>query len=342
MPTISCVLQIQAPTRKYMSDRLWIEKQSTFYGIIDEVMPKIAACIVSTARETKGIFNFRPRTSIEKWDTCTRMRIKTSRKTYNHLLWQKKLPVIRKVPTLDVAKRNKENRLFQHIHMDFGFMVWKRGDASAYKRIVAHNGDMCYVASQCSATDFACGKASGTKVVPIEWLYFLLIKYPPWNRKGRTVRIDNGKLYATDFINLFEKFGYFVDATGLDNSKANSNVERLHVHTKEGVKCLIFGVSCSFKNWNLAFYHYILLYNTTSHGQDGKILCSTVSGNNSVTTVKLKSLVVESRCSKMESNLHSVIILVVVDLQDTVVLQRRLCTYLITTKAKLWKRSMLL
>lgn len=78
-------------------------------------------------------------------------------------------------------------------------MVSKRKDESAYKRLVAHNGDTCYLAIQCSVIDFACGKTSGTKVAPIEWLNFLLLKYTPWNKKGRTVRIDDGELFATDF-----------------------------------------------------------------------------------------------------------------------------------------------
>ena len=92
------------------------------------------------------------------------------------------------------------------------------------------------------------------------------------------MRIDDGELYATDFIALFEKFGYFVDTTGPDNSSANSKVERFHLDIKEGIRCMIFGVSWSYKNWNLAFYHYIHIYNTTAHGCEGKIPYNTVSG----------------------------------------------------------------
>lgn len=42
--------------------------------------------IVNTSKATKGINNFRPRTSIEKCDTCARMRIKKARKVYSHIL----------------------------------------------------------------------------------------------------------------------------------------------------------------------------------------------------------------------------------------------------------------
>ena len=199
--------------------------------------------IVGTSKSTKGIHNFRPRTTIEKCDTCSRMRIKTkSCKIYNRILRETKLPILRKAPPPDIVKQKRNYTFFQHIHMDFGFMVSKRKDESAYKRLVAHNGDTCYLAIQCSATDFACGKASGTKVAPIEWLHFLLLKYTPWNQKGSTVQIDDGELFATDFIALFEKFGYFVDTTGPDNSSANSKVERFHVDVKEGIMHDLWGL----------------------------------------------------------------------------------------------------
>ena len=78
--------------------------------------------IMSTAQATKGINNFRPRTLIEKCDTCSRMRIKKNRKIYNHILRERKLPVIRKAPPPHIVKQLKANTFFQHIHMDFGFI----------------------------------------------------------------------------------------------------------------------------------------------------------------------------------------------------------------------------
>ena len=79
-------------------------------------------------------------------------------------------------------------------------------------------------------------------------------------------------------IALFEKFGYFVDTAGPDNSAANSKVERFHLDIKEGIRCMIYGVLWSHKHWNLAFYHFIHIHNTTSHGSEGKIPYNTVSG----------------------------------------------------------------
>ena len=254
--------------------------------------------ILSTAKATKGIHGFRPRTTIEKCDTCTRMRIKKSRKVYNRLLREQKLPVLRKAPPPHIVKQQKGN-FFQRLHMDFGLMVSKRKDDSEYKRLVVHNGDSCYLAVQCSATDFVCGKTSGTRIAPLEWIHFLLLKYTSWNNKGRTVRIDDGKLYAIEFVELFIKFGHFVDMTGPDNSAANSKVERFHLDVKEGVRCLIFGVLWSYKNWNLAFYHYLHIYNTTSHGEAKKYLLTQYREKSSTIPMRGYS-VVESQSLKME------------------------------------------
>jgi hypothetical protein len=236
--------------------------------------------IAESAKHTIGIKDYRPRTSIEKCDTCLKMRIQKASKFAEpgKVPITKSLPTFRRAPPASIVHDDDTAVFFQHLHMDFGFMVSKRKNEAEFRRLVAHNGDTCYLAVQDKKTNFVMGKASASKVAPLEWLHFCLTKYTPWKHKGRTVRIDNGELFAEEFITLFQKFGYYVDTTGPDNSAANGKVERFHFTVKGGIKCMIFAVSWSFKYWNYAFYFYILIYNTTSHGKHGFVPYTVVSG----------------------------------------------------------------
>ncbi len=198
--------------------------------------------------KVKGVPRIRPRVTIDPCPTCISTKLKKrckfkTDKIRDHLSIREDPQVV----------------FFQHLQIDFGFIVVHSKNEQRYRRLSAHNGDTCYVTLQCMKTNYVAGCAGPTKEAPLKFLHFLLVKFCPWSKKDRSIRMDEGGETGRNpgVEALFQLFGYQIHGTGPDNSSAIGQEERFHPTVKGGIRSMIESVSWTWKVWNFAFYFYI-------------------------------------------------------------------------------------
>ena len=76
---------------------------------------------------------------------------------------------------------------------------------------------------------------------------------------------------------LFNQFGYFIETTGPENSRANGKSERFHRTCKGAIRAMLDSAGLSMKVWNYAFYHFIWIYNTTPRGSLSLVPYTTIT-----------------------------------------------------------------
>jgi hypothetical protein len=67
-------------------------------------------------------------------------------------------------------------------------------------------------------------------------------------------------------VELFENAGYAFKPTVPNFSHQNFPVECPHQTIADAIRTMLTGASLSPKKWSYAFYHFLRLYNVTSHG----------------------------------------------------------------------------
>ncbi len=214
-----------------------------------------ALCLLH--KKTKGVPPIRPRTAIDPCPTCISTKLK-------------KKPKFKSDKIRDHASIRDDPKtvFFQHLQLDFGFIVVRSKNEARYKRLSAYNGDTCYLTVQCMKTNYVMGVTAPSKEAPMKFLHYLLVKFCPWHKKDRSVRMDEGGETGRNpgVVWLFQEFQYHLQGTGPDNSSAIGQEERFHPTVKGGIRSMIEAVDWTWKVWNLAFYHYIRIWNWVPHG----------------------------------------------------------------------------
>ena len=113
--------------------------------------------------------------------------------------------------------------------------------------------EILLVLVQCYKSDYVVGVTSYTKEAPVLWLHVFLMKVVPPKRDSKIPHDGDCEKLAL----LFNQFGYFVETTGPENSRANGKSERFHRTVKSAIRAMLDSAGLSMKIWNYAFYHLI-------------------------------------------------------------------------------------
>ena len=216
--------------------------------------------------KVSGIPHLKPRNTIDSCASCDGAKLtKVS-------FFKSKIPA--DVKTSTTAKP------FQYLSADWGFIVQKSKNMDRYKRLMALNGDTCYLVLQCYQSNYVVGVTSDTKEAPLQWLHVFLMKVAPPKRDStvphRIVRFDQDG-DCEELASLFNQFGYFIETTGPENSRANGKSERFHRTVKSAIRAMLDSAGLSMKMWNYAFYHFIRIYNTTPRGSNNAVPYTTIT-----------------------------------------------------------------
>ncbi len=208
-------------------------------------------------KKVHGVPPIKPRTVIDPCPVCISTKLKKRGKFKNE-----------KGREGDAIRDDAKVVFFQHVQVDFGFIVVRSKNEERLRRLAAYNGDTCYISLQCMKTNYVMGMAAPSKEAPLKFLQFLLAKFCPWKKKDRTFRMDEGGETGRNpgVAKLFQVYGYCTHGSGPDNSSAIGQVERFHPTVKGGIRSMIESVDWTWKVWNFAFYMYIRIWNMLPHG----------------------------------------------------------------------------
>ena len=100
-----------------------------------------------------GVPHIVPRNTIDSCASCD------SAKLTKVSFFKSKIP--------DDVKKSALAKPFQYLSADWGFIVQKSKNMDRYKRLMALNGDTCYLVLQCYKSDYVVGVTSNTKEAPL-------------------------------------------------------------------------------------------------------------------------------------------------------------------------------
>jgi Integrase core domain. len=156
---------------------------------------------------------------------------------------------------------------------DWGFICQKSSDPTRITRLSSVYGDTSCLIFACAHTGALYGTCSGSKSVPTKWLHIFLhrISYAVGTRP-KTILVDRGSELgrSTEFKKILESHGYKLITSGPDKSSMNSLGVRPHSTIGNALRSILHACGLSMKYWNLAFYHFVRLFNLFPHGSRSK------------------------------------------------------------------------